>query len=43
MKIAMAFPLKMVSFEKGKNAITINKKILNCFTNYRLIINKNDI
>ena len=37
MNIAMAFPLKIVSLEKGKKAMTTSKKMLNCFTNLLMI------
>jgi len=36
-KIAIAFPLKIAVFAKGKKAITMSKNILNCFTNLVMI------
>jgi hypothetical protein len=36
-KMAIAFPLNIAVFAKGKKAITISKKMLNCFTNFVII------
>jgi hypothetical protein len=34
---AIAFPLKTVVFAKGKKAITTNKKMVDCLSNFEMI------